>query len=123
MLFKENYWKILKDIIKSLLIVNKGQTQGRNLHPFPPHCCSLAVFNVVTQPPYAEEKKDYSSFYSCIEGEVTPFQTERVKLYVIDLALLSPKTSSLSFARSDDHQTLSWTNSVHETSRELTLKK
>lgn len=99
MLFKENYWKILKDIIKSLLIVNKGQTEAKNLHPFLPHCCSLAVFTVVTQPPCEEEKKDYSSFYSSTEGEVTPFQTERVKLYAVSFVLLSSITVFLVIIR------------------------
>lgn len=54
---------------------------------------------------------------------MTPFQTEKVKLHAIDLALLSPKTMSFSFDRSDDHETLFWTNPAHKTDRELTWEK
>lgn len=46
---------MLKVIMKSSVMVNEGQTQGKNLHPLPPHCRSLAVFNVVIQQCYEEE--------------------------------------------------------------------
>lgn len=62
-------------------MVNRRQTQGKNFHLFPPHCCSLAVFNVITQQHHEKEKEDYSSFYSCTEGEVLLFREGEAACY------------------------------------------
>lgn len=54
---------------------------------------------------------------------MTSIQIEKRKLYAIDLSLLSLKTIFLSFARSDDHQTVSWIQFISQAWQTTNVEK
>lgn len=74
--------------------------------------------------PRRKERKVIPHFiHSFTEGEVTSIQIEKRKLYAIDLSLLSLKTIFLSFARSDDHQTVSWIQFISQAWQTTNVEK
>lgn len=114
MFFKGNYWKILKVIMKSSLMVNSGQTQGKILHPLPLHHCSLEIFNVVTQQHYEEE----NTIPHFIHSQKEKYSITNIEP-ATDFSLLSHKSLSLSLARPNNHQSLFLNISAHSTTKKL----